>query len=237
MSLVRTTKEVARHILHKAGFRWGQHHLQKADRAGRFAAIYETGVWSFGRDDIPLSGTGSSLEATANLRATLPDLVDRLKARKLVDIGCGDFTWMSRVELPCEYLGVDIVPWLVERNQQNYGSDSRNFIVRDVVAEPAPQGDLLLCREVLFHLSLEDGVAALRNMLASGCSHVLLTTDRMTSFNAQIDSGDFRLINLERKPYNLPPPRERIEDAVISEGRFIGLWHADDIRRAVGDPA
>lgn len=234
MGLVRTAKEVARHLLHSAGYRRRQEHLARDNREDRFSTIYQDEVWSFGRSDIPLSGTGSSLEATAKLRAALPELVRRLNVGTLVDIGCGDYHWMSRIELPCDYLGVDIVPWLIERNNERYGTERTRFLKADIVAEPGPSGDLLLCREVLFHLSLEDGVAALRNMVASGCSHLLLTTDRATVFNAQIESGDFRLINLERSPYRLPPPREKIEDDAISKGRFVGLWKADEVRRALG---
>lgn len=233
MGLVRTAKEVARHLLHSLSYRRQQDHLAGASRADRFSAIYQDGVWSFGRSDIPLSGTGSSLEATANLRSALPELVRRLKVETLVDIGCGDYHWMSSIDLPCDYVGVDIVPWLIERNNERYGSDKVRFQRGDIVAGPGPRGDLLLCREVLFHLSLEDGMAALRNMAASGCSHLLLTTDRATAFNAQIETGDFRLINLERSPYRLPPPQERIEDDVISKGRFVGLWAVDEIRRAM----
>jgi len=233
MSLVRTGKEVARHLLHRLGYRRKQAHLSDANRAGRFSAIYEGKVWSFGRDDIPLSGTGSSIEATAGLRTALPQIVRRLGAGRMVDVGCGDFVWMSRIDLPCDYVGVDIVPWLIARNAEMYASPTRDFVTRDVVIEPAPPGDLILCREVLFHLSLADGIAALRNMLDSGCSHLLLTTDRVTSFNADIESGDFRLINLEKRPYRLPAPAERIEDGAISKGRFIGLWTAEAVRSAL----
>lgn len=234
MGLVRTAKEVARHFLHSVGYRRRQEHMVGDSRADRFSAIYEKEVWSFGRSDIPLSGTGSSLDATVNLRSALPDLVRRLNVGTLVDVGCGDYNWMSRIDLPCDYVGIDIVPWLIERNSEKYGSDKVRFLTGDVVAEPPPKGDLLLCREVLFHLSLEDGIAALRNMVASGCSYLLFTTDHATVFNAEIESGDFRLVNLERSPYRLPPPQDKIEDDVISKGRFIGVWTREAVAEALG---
>lgn len=198
MSPIRTAKEIARHLFYTVGIRRNAYHLNALSRVEKFSRIYQEGVWSLGRHDTPLSGNGSSMAATEKLRRALPEFINQLGVGKLIDVGCGDFTWMSQLELSCRYVGIDIVPWLVERNIAEFASARREFRAEDIVNSPAPKGDLILCREELFYLSIEDGIAALRNMLASGYSHLLLTTDRVTSFNAQIVSGDFRIINLER---------------------------------------
>lgn len=233
MSKIRTLKEVLRHLLHVAGVRRRQAHLDAPDRHERFARIYRERVWTLGRDDVPLSGTGSSITATAALRQSLPELVQRFDVRRFVDIGCGDCTWMSTIDLGCDYLGVDIVPSVVKNNIEAYGGPSRQFMVHDIVADKAPPGDLILCREVLFHLSLVDGLAALRNMAASGATYLLLTSDRATDFNAEMRTGDFRLLNLERRPFYLPEPEERISDQEVSPGRFIGLWRSQTVLDAL----
>lgn len=236
MSTIRTIKELIRHLRHRMGFRRKEAHLLAGGRSDRFASIYRDRVWTLGRDDVPLSGTGSSLDATQELRAALPTVIRNYDVTKLVDVGCGDFTWMSQIELGCDYLGLDIVPSVIEHNRTNHAAPDREFKVHDIVAEAAPSGDLVLCREVLFHLSFDDGLAALRNMAAKGSRYLLLTTDRITDFNADIETGDFRLLNLERRPYRLPEPELRIADDRISEGRFIGLWSAQSVLAALGGP-
>ena len=62
-------------------------------------------------------------------------------------------------------------------------------------------------------------------MFASGCTHLLLTTDYATAFNAQIDSGDFRMIDLRQRPYGLPEPVEKIDDGAVSKGRWCMVRH------------
>jgi SAM-dependent methyltransferase len=231
MSLKRTAKEAARHFLYRTGLRRGPTHAAAGDRRERFAAIYEGKVWSYGRDDIPLSGEGSSIAATSVLRSSLPRVLEELGVRRMLDLGCGDFTWMSEVELPCDYVGVDIVTSVIEANQKAFSSKSREFQLADAVQDHLPQADVVLCREVLFHLSFADAFAALQNILATGCTHLMLTSDRETSFNSDIATGDFRLLNLQRRPFSFPDPAGEIEDSAVFRGRFIGIWEASVIRR------
>ncbi len=228
-SLIRTGKEIARHAMHKVGLRRRRAHL-KGDRSTNFKAIYEEGTWQHGDEHVPGSGEGSTLAATVSLRRELPAVLEELGAKALLGIGRGVFTWMEHVELPCGYVGVDIVESVIEQNAERHGAPNRRFLVADVVAErPEVDADVVLCREVLFHLSLADGQALLRNALASGVGHFLLTSDTGTAFNADIDSGDFRLLNLEKRPFGLPAPKRRIDDSGVCEGRFVGLWTAQDI--------
>ena len=230
MNVVRTAKETARHLLFRFGIKRNITHLKHKNLEQRFADIYQNGLWSDSERDVPLFGIGSTIEATATLREQLPKILRDLSAKVFLDVGCGDFTWMCKVQLPCAYIGVDIVASVIEKNQSLYSSESRSFKVADIVASPAPAADVVLCREVLFHLSFEDGRSLLRNILSSGCSYLLLTSDKASSFNSDIDSGDFRLIDLQRRPFGFPAPLLRITDAAVSEGRFVGLWSADSIR-------
>ena len=184
---------------------------------------------------MPGSGLGSTLEVTEPLRAALPDLVRRLGIKSLLDVGCGDFTWMRQVELGCDYIGVDIVDSVIEANRAASTTPSRQFLVMDAVEGlPDMSADLILCREVLFHLSFADARQLLRNALGTGCRYMLLTSDGATSFNSDIESGDFRVVNLQRRPFGLPTPEQRIEDSGVIGGRFVGLWSAEAIRQALG---
>ena len=122
---------------------------------------------------------------------------------------------------------------MIIQNQRQFASPQRSFLVLDFVESIPPHADVVLCREVLFHLSFEDALAGIRNALASGCSHFLLTSDSSAGFNADIQSGDFRALNLEKRPFRLPPARVRIEDAAISSGRHMGLWTAAEVLAAI----
>ena len=233
MSLARTCKEFARHLLFRAGYRRELPYL-RGDRQGSFSAIYDQKAWTLGDAQVPLSGNGSSLAATAGLRDQLAGVLAQIGTTRLLDVGCGDFTWMQHVQLPCDYIGIDIVPSVIENNRLAFASPTRSFAVVDFVAEKPPAADTILCREVLFHLCFGDILAGLNSALAMGCKFLLLTSDVGTSFNADIRSGDFRVLNLEKPPFRLPPPMLRIDDSAVQPGRFIGIWTAEAIRKAIG---
>lgn len=53
---------------------------------------------------------------------------------------------------------------------------------------------------------------------------LIATTDQSIWFNSDIETGDFRNINLERTPYNLPRAHEYIRDNSAFPGRVLGIW-------------
>jgi len=94
--------------------------------------------------------------------------------RNIVDLGCGDFTVGARlVEGGLGYVGVDIVPDLVARNERLFGRDGVRFVCRDIIADELPDGDLCLVRQVLQHLSNAQIEGVLRNV--ERYRHVLVT--------------------------------------------------------------
>lgn len=232
MPLLRTLKDVARHGLRRLGYDRHFSYLG-GSRQQNFTAIYDQKIWTHGDESAPLSGHGSSLQATERLRQALPNVLRRIGAETLLDLGCGDFTWMQHIDLPCNYIGIDIVESVIANNNNDFQSEGRSFIVADFVEEIPVKADVVLSREVLFHLSFNDSLRGLRNALDSGCSFFLLTSDASAAFNADIQSGDFRSLNLEKRPFRLPTPQLRIDDGEVFGGRFVGLWTASDVRNAI----
>ena len=193
------------------------------DRKRRFEYMYETGYWVRGQNG-PLSGWGSSLEATGAIREELPKLLQSLDARSLLDLGCGDFTWMKEVKLPCPYIGVDIVPQVIADNEAKFRNPQRHFLVLDACEEELPPADIVLCREVLFHLSFDDMERMFANVKRSGARYFIATTNVDVEINLDIPSGEHSDRNLELEPLRLPKPEHALWDGALAEGRVLGVW-------------
>lgn len=196
-----------------------------------FRHVLETNLWG---DPESISGSGSSLDQTRRLRHDLPALCLRLGIRSILDLPCGDGHWMARVDLPgIAYTGGDLLPELVAANSDR-ASTGRRFEVLDLTASPLPPADLLLCRDCLVHLSFADAARALANIRQARITHLLTTTFPAETINLDITTGDWRPLNLERAPFNFPPPLALLtEGCTEAEGRFLdkslGLWALKDL--------
>lgn len=198
----------------------------------RFTRIYTRNYWK-GSDST--SGTGSSIEYTANLRSQLPELFAQFSIKSVLDAPCGDFNWMKEVVATnsITYIGGDIVKPLIEELSENNSSDTVRFLHLDITQTPLPEADLMICRDCLFHLSFADTRAMLVNFLSSGIPYLLTTTHtNVGAFqNHDIATGDYRLIDLYSAPYNFPrDPLAIIEDWVPpNPARTMCLWTRDQI--------
>jgi SAM-dependent methyltransferase len=236
----RTAKEIIRDLIAKTGLTplhvairklSGQNvdHLSFSSLSERFSAIYRNRVWINGRSAGSLSGYGSELQNTGSMRLHLTELLSSLGTRSLLDIGCGDFSWMQEIRFPHKYVGVDIVPELIETNNIMFGSEQRSFQALDATQDPLPQVHSILCREVLFHLSFRDIWRLIKNIQASGSLFLIATTDSETNYNADILSGDFRMLNLRKGPFFFPIPTVSILDDAVSPGRKLSAWKVTDL--------
>jgi SAM-dependent methyltransferase len=240
MSLIRTAKEMTRDLIANAGLSKlhvsirklrGQNvdHLFLTSLSERFSAIYKNRVWLNGRADGSLSGLGSEMEKTESVRKRMAELLQCLNTRSLLDVGCGDFTWMKEVPFPFRYVGIDIVPDVIEANDAFYRSEQRSFQLMDATRDPLPRADTVLCREVLFHLSFQDIRRLLANVRKSGSSFLIATNDSELRYNADIISGDFRLLNLHKSPFFFPSAAQSVPDNGVLAGRMLSTWKVVDL--------
>ena len=205
-----------------------------------FTEIWSQQAWQEGES---LSGPGSELSRTAGLRAELERLVRELGARRLLDAGCGDFLWMKEVDLGrCRYVGVDVVPAIVDANRAAFGSRRRRFLRRDITRDRLPRADLVLCRECLLHFDDTDVWRALRNLLRRRPSWLLLGTFPGQGNNPPIATGHWRPLDLQAPPFSLPPPTWACPDAPPGDAQAgaakqLGLWKGSDLATAVGQAA
>jgi len=196
-----------------------------------FARVYRTNFW--GSPD-SRSGAGSDLIQTAEIRKKIPQVIADFGVRTMLDIPCGDFHWMKEVELNVEYIGADIVEGLMQRNQELFSTPLRRFIVCDITRGPLPKVDLVLCRDLLVHLSYQDAFAALRNLRLSGSKYLLTTSFTERSRNFDIPTtGKWRPLNLKMEPFKFGEPLLLLNEK-CTEGdgawsdKSLGLWRIAD---------
>jgi hypothetical protein len=192
-----------------------------------FSAIYRRNSWGSAES---VSGPGSTLARAADFLPDVVDLLHGLDAAVLLDAPCGDFTWAGAIADEIEhYIGVDIVREIVERNQRRAGGPARTFLHRDLTADALPDADVILCRDCLVHLSFADVWRALGNFQRSGARHLLTTTFVEREGNADVATGGWRPLNLQREPFCLPPPRAMVDERCLHTGgiyrdKRLALW-------------
>ena len=197
-----------------------------------FAPFYTENLWG---DEESVSGPGSNLARTAKLRTELPDLLQEISARTLLDAPCGDFNWMKDTQLPIrQYIGVDVIPDLITRNQKLYGNDQTRFALLDLTRDELPRVDVILSRDCLIHFSYRHIAAAIKNFKRSGSTYLLTNSYPAWRENTDIRTGDFRHLNLTLPPFNFPAPLKLIEEKYPEEqsqffGKILGLWRLSDL--------
>src|ERR1700709_263810 len=114
--------------------------------AQRFQRIHDCNLWGAVES---VSGLGSETDATAVLRAELPRLLARLQVSSLLDAPCGDAGWVNQVGLGVRYVGVDIVPALIERLQARAaaGEITGDYRLADLTCDSLPRWDAILSRD------------------------------------------------------------------------------------------
>jgi len=193
-----------------------------------FTEIYRSKHWK-STDNV--SGPGSEINQTETLIRELNGLFKELNIVSVLDIPCGNFHWMQKVNLSkTNYVGADIVTELIESNKQNYQeSDRLNFQVLNLITDPLPQCDLIIVRDCLVHFSNKDILNAITNIKSSGSKYLLTTTFTNHHMNFDIVTGDWRPLNLQDKPFNFAPPLMIINESCTEcNGEFkdksMALW-------------
>jgi SAM-dependent methyltransferase len=196
--------------------------------AQRFRRIHDTNLWGA---EASTSGLGSEVDATAVLRAELPRLLEKLAVTSLLDAPCGDAGWINHADLGVRYVGVDIVPALIERLQARAAAGEINgeYHLADITGDPLPRCDAILCRDALVHLSFANIERAMANFRASGAAWLIATTFPEWQTNADCDDGDWRALNFERIPFGWGPPIELLNENCLEAGggwrdKSLGVW-------------
>jgi hypothetical protein len=187
-----------------------------------FETIYRRNLWN-GIET--RSGPGSGTAATTAISHAIAELADNLEVETVVDAACGEGRWQP--ELP-GYLGLDVAPSAIRAARRFH--PERDYRVHDV-RDGCPTADLVICRDAMQHLSLEEGRQLLEAIRASG-SPWLLASTYVGGQNVDIATGEWYSPDLTARPFNLPAPMHFIPDGydyadpelIRNPAKHLGLW-------------
>jgi len=129
---------------------------------------------------------------------------------------------------PVSYIGVDVVPDLIDRNRRLYEGELRRFDLLDISRDRLPDANVILCRDCLIHLSFTRIQETISNFKKTTATHLLCTTHTSVLENKDCEDGGWRSLNLQLPPFNFPPPSKMIvEDEEL--GKCLGVWRLDNL--------
>lgn len=173
-----------------------------------FTDKYQSKKWLVNKQLEGSSGEGSLLVTTKEYCAFLQDFINTKDVRSIVDIGCGDWEFSCTLDLDkVKYVGYDTVKSVIQKNQDCYGSDHISFLHSDVLTTDLPQADLLICKDVLQHLTNQDIQTLIgqfkkfKYCLVTNDLNVLGPCDIL--INQDIERGKWHPIDLTLAPFNL----------------------------------
>ena len=176
---------------------------------------------------ISASGQGSDRgKATITSMKVIIDTIIKYKVRSMIDIPCGDVNWifdsLLTDTLPV-YIGLDISLGVIEVNQQRFWHHrNKHFYFWDATLCELPKFryvsssssssgqelqsvDLVHVRDVIQHMTLEQGVAYFCNVFKSGPKVLITTTFPDSKVNHGAKEGGFYENNLQLEPFSFPP--------------------------------
>lgn len=181
-----------------------------------FSDIYRHQRWGKGAG----SGEGSNPLKNKDYIRVLQEFIRNRGVKSVVDLGCGDWQFSRHVDWSgVNYIGIDVVPTLIQELTVAYATENISFIQGNLVTCELPQAELVICKDVLQHLSTTTVLTFLKRL--SLFNYAILTNDReqyrhpgwrnlwnlwhveLTRPNSEIREGGYRPLRLRESPFNL----------------------------------
>lgn len=151
-----------------------------------------------------MSGPGSSLQNAKKCADTLNEFIYNNNCNSVLDIGCGDLTWMSRTPFfndnHIKYTGIDIVESLITSHMKNH--PEKIFINNDITKyKVIDKQDIIIIRDVIFHLTNEEILSIFDNI--KNKFKFILITSCLNEVNVDFfDKWHFSDKNIHLEPFN-----------------------------------
>ena len=163
----------------------------------KFSKIYAENEWGYG------SGVGSLPLNNADYIKFIKLFIERNSISSVVDFGCGDWQFSRFIDWAgADYLGLDVVESVIDRNQAQFGNQKTSFLVFTPEMD-LPVADLIICKDVFQHLP-NRLVWQYLDLFKARARFVLITNDDWPAqnlINTDIDEGGWRPILLDREPF------------------------------------
>lgn len=191
------------------------------------------------------SGGGSNLGyPTETSLKIIKETIAKYNASSMIDIPCGDVNWVfdSFVtdSLPF-YLGLDIVGAVIKINERRFAHHrNKQFNFWDATACTLPmfqdgtrdvqEFDLVHVRDVIQHMTLDQGVKFFCNVFNSGARVLITTTYPGLTKNSNIQEGGWYKNNLLLEPFLFPktedctPTHPNVEDDLTCVYNLAESW-------------
>ena len=193
--------------------------------------VYEKYLWGGGGEHDFYSGEGSHrLDIVQPYLEVVTKFLTSFQEKLTVcDLGCGDFNiGKELVPYTKQYIAVDIVEPLIERNKKKFKDDRLAFHCLDIAVDPLPKADCIILRQVLQHLSNNEVAQVLQKVYQY--KYIILTEHVPSGYftpNEDIISGQgIRIkkksgLDIELPPFNFEV-REEKELLVINLEKNLG---------------
>ena len=205
------------------------------NKQNKFSYIYKSKYWR-GAEGGSLSGGGSNEVSTNIFIGELTSFIKNQNIRNILDIPCGDWKWMSRLDLKdINYIGCDVVEDLIESNNNKYKKHNINFFSKNLINDELPNSDFIIIRDLLVHLDNKDIINSLINIKKYNYKYIGITNYPSLAINQKRLFGDnfrlgdkWRAMNLTKEPFNLPEPDFNLSDknnlSEIDKNKYISVW-------------
>lgn len=176
------------------------------DLPGIFTDIYRDAKWGRNEEGEGFSGDGSRVQNAIVYMKFLENFLKEHNIKSVVDVGCGDWTFSRFMDWgDAEYIGYDVVQYIIDRNNALFASPKVSFVCANAVEVNLPEADLMVCKEVLQHLSNTTICAFLKQI--KNFKHCLITNDINTNdhldTNRDVSTGGYRCVDLTKHPFDL----------------------------------
>lgn len=197
-----------------------------------FKYIFLSGYWlDYNLDkNHSRSGNGSNLDQSEYLKKELKIFFEEKKIKKILDIGCGDFKWMSSLleEIDYDYyMGIDIVDFLIDENISNYQNNKIKFVKMDIVKDDMnflDEYDFILIRHVFIHLKNSNIIKVLNKIKKINFKYLCITSDPKVKINKDLKTeGRYRDINMTISPFFLKNCKKIIKVPIHENENYVDL--------------